>query len=707
MSSSALAASLRQLRSKLVAQQLSIMLLTVGPMAGVGLWLRTRSQAVPAPQVGALTARADERPKNAPDQREPAKTMKIEGRVLGPNGAAKAGAKLLLAGDGETITQLGVTAADGRFAVAVPKEPKYKRLFRYLIARAEGAGIDFLDLSSLTTGKPVELRLVKDHVVRGRVVNTEGKPVAGVRVVAETVSIHIGNSLDSFLAAYIKILAGGKGTADQKVLWHGGDPLFADTTDADGRFALYGIGAERTAKLLFRGGGIADRTLLYVANRAGFDPEPYNKQFRDYFALANGRRDQRWIPAHLLYGPDIHLVAESEKVIRGNVTDADTGKGQAGLTVWLAGYGDQMNLPTSLTAKTDAEGRYTIHGARKAKRYLVQSASDETSGYTPSQVWADDTAAYHPVVADLNVKKGVVVTGKVIDGATGKAIPGWAIAAVLPGNPYIKDYKYDKFFPPSGRSLDAHSGQMDADGAYRLVTLPGPVSLSGGPDYQKMGDLDALRYGDFRRVLDIKPGIALVKQDILLERASEQTVTIQDGENRSVRGVWVTGISARSNRAIRVDGDSCPIYQLEAGKPRLMVCCEPQRKLAAALTLKGDEKSPIFMKLGPTGSIEGRLLDAGGKPLAGVEVDLHYRESQVQEIETTIHEGKQIVTDADGAFLLDTLIPEMKFELKFRRGRRPFERVTKAAAKSLQVHSGISRDLGAIKLSLVADKPRR
>ncbi len=124
-----------------------------------------------------------------------------------------------------------------------------------------------------------------------------------------------------------------------------------------------------------------------------------------------------------------------------------------------------------------------------------------------------------------------------------------------------------------------------------------------------------------------------------------------------------------------------------------MVFCEPSRKLAVTRTLKGDETSPVGVKLGAMGAIKGRLLDADGKPLVGTIVDLHYRESQAGEVTDRIHEGKPIVTDAKGAFTFDELLPELKFELTFRHGKQRFERATKPAEATVQVKPGECRDL--------------
>ncbi|HEY7153947.1 MAG TPA: hypothetical protein VH575_08290, partial [Gemmataceae bacterium] len=654
-------------------------------------------------------AKASDKPKTAPPKREAAKTVEIQGRVLGPDGKPKAGVKLLLLGTEDAkITMLGVSAADGRFTVTIPTEPKYRRLFRHLVAQADGLGIDFIGLGPEMPAKPVEFRLVKDNIVRGRIVNTEGKPIAGVRVTAQTINVHVNNSVDTFLAAYIKILAGGKGHAELKSIWRAAGELIAATTDAGGRFALHGIGAERTAELRLSGGGIAD-TSVQVVNRAGFDPKPYNQAFRDYFVRANGRKDQRWILSRLLSSPDLSIVAESEMVIRGVVKDSDTGKGQPGLVVQLTGYYDDRMPPFHPKAKTDAEGRYEIHGARKAKRYLIQFMDDTATGYTHSQVWADDTPGYQPVRADLKVKKGVIVTGKVIDRATGAAIPGGVWATVLPGNPFVKDYS--KFDTPSGAPVGApvvmHSDDMDDDGVFRLVTIPGPVLLKGGPNHQKMEPLEALKYKmpAPEKALNVKPGVALVKQDIVLERANVLTVKIQDAEGRPLAGVWVTGISPwASLRALRIEKDSCPVYNLKVGKPHFMVFCEPSRKLAATRTLQGDEKAPVVVKLGPMGTVKGRLLDADGKPLSGVIVDLLYCENQAEEIHDRIHEGKQIVTDANGAFTFDELLPESKVELSFRRGSQKFEPIMKPADPAAQVKSGERRDVGIIKLKRAVEK---
>jgi hypothetical protein len=198
--------------------------------------------------------------------------------------------------------------------------------------------------------------------------------------------------------------------------------------------------------------------------------------------------------------------------------------------------------------------------------------------------------------------------------------------------------------------------------------------------------------------VDARPGTAVVHQDLYVERESARTVKIQDTEGRLLARVWATGLRADRNGPVRLNGDSCPVYALETNKPRLMVFYDSSKKLAGSLRLTADEKESIVAKLGPTGSIRGRLLGADGKPLAGVAVDVRYRDYEAQAIHEIIHREKQAVTDMDGSFTLDDLLPDLKFELTFRQGRQQFEREPKPEEATIQIRPGACQDLVAIKL---------
>ncbi len=711
----------------------TVLLLTASMLAGASVWAYRGLAAnalTPSTQPAEPPAGKADDKKAALPQREAAKTVEIQGCVLDPDGKPKAGAELLLLSHGSNgkVTQLGVSAADGCFTALIPQVKK--ELSPALIAQADGAGMGFIDLRKWKAGKSVELRLVKDREIRGRIVNTEGKPVVGARLTVENVGIGDNESMDSFLTQWKKkfygaaLPPGGIQLMSPLDSGHQKGALFAATTDTEGRFAFRGLGEERFVWLHLSGGGVAVKN-LWIVNRGGFDPKPYNQAARDRVPKGMELRSS----SEMLRGPDLSVIAEAEKVIRGTVKDADSGKGRPNVVVHLSHAGGR-GVEVPLQSTTDAEGRYEIRGAHKAQSYTLQVAEDATLGYMPSRLEAADTPGYQPVLTDIRVKKGVIITGRIIERTTGKPVRGFVESAVLVGNPFAKDY------PP----FDLMSGwfrlrDTDADGDFRVVAIPGPVLLMGGPSDPKTecafkSPLPDAKYphyfdnslgpdfpclidfhgvsrpiqGNFCKVLQIKEDAKVVKQDIVLERASVLSVQIHDADDKPLLGVWVGG-SRLPNMLppIQCDQAECSAYQVEAGKPRLLVFFHPVRKLVGTLTVKGGEKAPVVAKLGPAGSIKGRLLGADGKALAGVEVDVQYSQNAASAVHNVIHRAKQIVTDSNGAFAFDELIPELKFKLTFRHGRRRFERQAKPADTRSQVKAGECRDLGAIKLKPLAE----
>jgi hypothetical protein len=412
------------------------------------------------------------------------------------------------------------------------------------------------------------------------------------------------------------------------------------------------------------------------------------------------------------------VVVEPDKPNRGEVRDKDTGKPRAGVMVVEARDGlEEASWQPRLYATTDAEGRYEIRGGRKSQGYWVKVSADTTTGHVAAQVKGEDTPGYEPVTINVEVKKGVIVTGRVIDKSTGKALPGWASVSVLHDNPFVKNY------PEFGQDWFA-SGGIGPDGTFRCVTLPGPVLLMGGPDdrykykpavpdpkyphyfpkelgrtaFREAGGQVVPLDGNFARVLELKPGAGVVTHDIEVEPATALPVKIHGPDGKPLAGTWVTGISPDpSDPPDPVEGDSCVAYHLD-GKPRLMVFYEPTKKLFGKLSLKGDEKEPVTVKLGPGGAVKGRLVGEDGKPLAGVAVSLHHPDRQrAEELRAHVHRLRPVETDAGGEFQITDVIPGVKFLLLFSRGKTRFAPVTKGAAVRT-AEPGKTTALGELKL---------
>jgi hypothetical protein len=99
--------------------------------------------------------------------------------------------------------------------------------------------------------KPVELRQVKDHPIHGRIINTEGKPIAGVRVAVKILNIYAANSLQkawkkhNFGSGLMPVgVKGLRPEEEQGGATSTAGVLLATMTDADGLFTLHGVGTE-------------------------------------------------------------------------------------------------------------------------------------------------------------------------------------------------------------------------------------------------------------------------------------------------------------------------------------------------------------------------------------------------------------------------------------------------------------------------------
>jgi RNA polymerase sigma factor (sigma-70 family) len=633
----------------------------------------------------------------------------LHGRVLDPEGRPRKDAQLRLLGKDTGPVPLGTSGPDGRFTVQVPRNATQGQ-FRphFLMARAPGAGLDFIRIDGREPARPLELRLVKDHVIRGRIIDTQGKPVAGARVAATRIDIFEANSVDLFLAAWMNRMFSFVEPGGDRILWQSGN-LVAATTDANGRFALAGTGAERIVLLQVSEAGVA-ATELRVVNRQGFNPTHYNEttRLRRPIIVSGPDRD---VPA--LYGPDATFVVEPGKIIRGVVREEGTGKPWPGV---------EVHYHPGPSAKTDAAGRYEFCGVDKRNSYGLWVNTDLAAGLLGAQVTVPDTNGYAAVTADIRVPRvtqTVVVTGRIMDSSTGKGVHGDVHLGILADNAFARAHPVLDHLP---------SVSTAEDGTFRIVTIPGPILLMGGVDYEwtpsgqlipcskyKPASPDA-RYpqyfpadhpgsyttpsgfgvlqGNFCKVLKIKPGAREVKQDIVIEPASTITIKIQDAQGRPLSGTFLQEGGRLLDYPIRIETDSWLVGK--SPKPSHLVFYERKQKLFGALTLKGDEKGPVTVRLRPCGAVRGRVVDKSGKPVPAINVNLTYNDGNFWGMHAFVHGADLVLTDSDGKFVIDQIIPGIDFQLWPHPAKRT--QIWQGLVGHAHVESGRTKDLGNLRL---------
>jgi RNA polymerase sigma factor (sigma-70 family) len=593
--------------------------------------------------------------------------IEVRGRVVGPDGKPVPGATLQTAYlDAEDHP--AASGPDGRFLLMIPRSGIMLNGyvdFPWVVATAPGFGPGWVR-SAVKAAAAGELavRLAKDGPpIDGRLVDLEGRPVAGADIKVQSLYFAEEGDLTPWLARV-------KGQGARRV----GDGLhdlrlnLATTrTGPDGRFQLTGLGRERIVHLLISGPTIAT-TEIYAMNRDGSDVR-LNSQVM-------GKPAQQVIHTRRFTGS----VAPT-KPVEGIVRDKDNGRPIAGLTL-RAGVYEARRLSTDpgIEATTDAQGHYRLTGLPKAPAYrlVVEQAEGKPYHKISFRVPAD-SPAFEPVTFDVALQRGILIRGRVTDKATGQPVSGYIHAFYFRDNPAIKDYPgYD-----APNSL-AYVPIKD-DGRYEAVGLPGrniiacrstdlrryrgTVGTETIPGYNRQyRTFDTLPmncHDDNYHLLteiDVDPKAESATLDLQLDPGRSLTVNAVDPEGKPVGGTKVKGITDLFSNALEYEQESptIEIHALDPSKPRRVIVTHAGRKLIGTAYLKGDEAGPMNIQLQPWGTITGRVVADDGQPLKGLDIHslggIFPKRPDVQGILPD-----DVRVGSDGRFRAERLVPGLKY----------------------------------------------
>jgi len=645
----------------------------------------TAGQPAPPPAV----AKKDEANPVAPVQAEP---VEVKGRVLGPDGKPVPGAKLhILDGDGRHDAPQASTNADGSFAFRLDPPP-ISFHYRYLLAAAPGFGCDWSIVPAVQSDREHVLRLPSDVPITGRVIDLEGKPVAGAKVRVETIEKTEPDRFDEFLRAW----AGKPDEHEQSVYMFdrrlyenpGLDDLFAVTTDAAGRFTLPGVGKDRVPALVVEAPGKAVQQVR-VVTRPGFREGPAGRKYR---AL----------------GPDCVITLGPARPISGTVRDATTKKPVAGVRVVGEVYDTSAFFRRSVKVetKTDANGRYTLDRLAKVKQHIVLFGPPAGSGRLHYYADVHDTAGFKPIPLDIELQPAVIVTGRVTDKDTGKPVRARVWYRPLQGNELEKR---TPGYTPDGSAPwgEGDDGLTDKDGTYRVNALSGPGLLlvqawdgttpkrypearldpkdeARGAYWAPFKDQPQMfvfktggrggGYGPEQvngyRVLDAKPGDTRLAADFALSAGVSRRLKLVDPDGKPLSGVDCHGLAPMEDNLLATSPDVTAIA-LDPGRPRKLMFRHAERKLTAIVDLRGNEPEPVEIKLMPRGTITGRVVDSDGKGVAGVTVKPSFQDHPIGTVLNTENAfGKRretVKTDANGRFTYDGIPAGIKLHLLAHR----------------------------------------
>ncbi len=254
----------------------------------------------------------------------------------------------------------------------------------------------------------------------------------------------------------VKLMPGERLTGVDIKVEKGGTRLFGSVCDSGG-------GAIVGAKLVLAGFDktvvFDEQTTMFVLQTESDGNGNYEiyvaPSWYDFTATANGYApEQSWVDVNGELRHDVRLHAASR--ITGHVLDGD-GKGVADATVKIR----SESFFRESSAVTAADGSYTSDGLDPG-RYLLEAQKGELAARADSPVQVGIGAT---VSADITLKKGLTIAGKVEDG-NGKPVSGARIYGGGFGGGFI-------FFAP-GVEAETPNAVTGSDGRYELKGLLGP-----------------------------------------------------------------------------------------------------------------------------------------------------------------------------------------------------------------------------------------
>ncbi len=494
------------------------------------------------------------------------------------------GTRLLLVPRDQTLlAQETVASADGRFSFSrVPLGAPF-----HLFAQGP-LGTALLQNVTGVLGEPLLVKLDAGRAISGRVLDAEGRPVAGYRVQAWEFKVHTSR------AAYVR---GYRETV----------------TDTDGRFSL---------------GGVSSRRPVFL----------------------NGRGNRDWTNVGYSADPNennVDLHTQRTRLTPGRVIDAQ-GRPVAGAEIYHAYDGQGRDDPAlhRERAFTDAAGRFLLGGIDP--RYATGSVAARKAGFAPARSLR---LQHDTKEVEIKLVRGRRLAGTVrdVDGAPvahahvslqtkrrsvletftdgeGRYVFVWdggefEFLVHRPGFLLRRSRATDVVLKRSHR----RSGRVVAPDGTPVVAArvsPGGSVAFSGPDGRF--ELDGVPARG--KVQVVAPGFATRNVtldrdgiDIVLApgRAIAGHVFLANKEPAVGRVVMVFDGKVSRGAGVRADG-SFRIEGLPEGRYTVSVAMagyEPRRNVATGST-------GLVFQPAPPGTLSGLILDSAGRGIAGVTVRL-------------------------------------------------------------------------------------
>jgi hypothetical protein len=654
--------------------------------------------------------------------------LRLVGTVMKPNGEPAIGATVLFegflnpfAGGEGKWTQVAEFSTDARGAFDRDFDGRWRpgdsasvRLSAIMLGYGRSSTVQpwTKDLRSIV------LRLADDEPIRARILNLEGRPIAGVRIDAVQVYPSKKEWIDRWLADIPPnaVFSGIGRPTDEKVTQMKAvgqtAPYFPATsmeldpmaglptavTDAQGKVEIRGLGRERLVLLKIVGPGIA-AAKVYALTHATKTIE-FNHGFpRRVFSV---------------YGSEFDYIAAPGTVVTGIVRDEERKKPIAGAIVAsdaIDGWGTSSG--GDLSATTDVGGRYRLDGLSRNRRITI-TVTRPNSAYLDTDIEVPRSRSLEPIREDITLRRGVWAVGRAFNIKTNQPV-----AATV----FYTPFRSNEFARKSRRSGtmgfvdDAPAGHTDREGRFRIPILPGRgvvalrcargdyvpafgASMSRVLSDQKteIATFDTLVPTWFHAVaeVDLKPDAAELRIDLPVDPGQDVVFKFVDRAGHPLSGARVEGMTPRRALITKTDTITIPATFLDEtriGWIKHKELDRTQHKEGGLCTFLHFKPAPgereRIITLEPPAVLTGRLVSPAGEPLRDVSIDCNYELSY-----NSVGGVPEVRTDAQGRF---------RYEIP---GGGPFHVASRSGsffslARDLAVESGEQVDFGELVVNAI------
>ncbi|MGL6074442.1 MAG: carboxypeptidase-like regulatory domain-containing protein [Fimbriiglobus sp.] len=682
-------------------------------MTFCSLWLVVLSGWLVSLQPPISEEKSFDRPPETYDPEDPRYAGFYRGVVVGPDDKPLVGAKVYLrrTRDEAYGPHRAITDKDGVFEFVAKDMTSLKYDDRpklhegMLVACKEGYGVDWFrtwgadgfptDEWKPVRGAKIRLKLPKANVsLSGQLHAPDGKPLVGAKVSVDQIYMPLGNDLDQHIKRQLADENRGsppkiyeKGLGQTHLI-----PGFKSevTSDADGRFAIPGIGDDRVVLLKVRHELVRHQEVEAMTRQVPAVKHPENCT---------------------LYGSEIRPTLKPGFVIRGIVRDQKTKAPIAGMSV------EDPLIWRRDRSLSDANGKFTIIGldpsfANHTSTIIALSGKLYRSGRgtyekdkelvieCESAMIPYQLRLFHengtPFLGDADVTYTPTRTNPIAEAIAKETSESLRISAVNRGKGLFEGTVIPG---PGVVVVDLHDGRK-----YRpaYVDIPGffdPVNRSttfGTPDLlERPRGSSSLTHREeltsYEAVIPLRlaEDAAPLQLTAKIEPDRPRLVKLEDDSGKPINNVisYMRWPVFRSSELLQEDR-----FQLRGMHPKrtkIMNFFHEERKLCGRLMAPGDSDDPITVRLQPWAALSGRLLDKDGQPFGNCPLCLISSEDGVLVSSTNL-------TDENGKFTLTKLFPDVSYQPNEKGDPSFFLSLDGQQIKDLKFKPGENRQLGDI-----------